>query len=262
MRKILSGLTGTLLLIYLGLYFYFYFIQDNRFESVRLSQDFVFTSEGNFEEFYFTSKDGGKINSLLFTTDSSRGVICFWKGNGGNMEKWAHVAPLFLKTGYDIVVTDYREHGKSRGEITMDNFYADAQMVYDFLKTQYSESRIIVVGYSLGASIASHLSRTNEPAKTILVDPRARFENKYLEALFFPLPAINRFPFRTDLDIQETKTPVYIITGTSSRVYKDAQELKMLLNGNDRYYEIEGATHESILGDIQLERIVRSLLHD
>jgi pimeloyl-ACP methyl ester carboxylesterase len=115
------------------------------------------------------------------------------------------MAPMFLKCNYDIIITDYRQHGKSTGEITIDNFYSDSQTVYDFLKTKYPENKIVVVGYSLGTSIASHLAIDNNPLMTILVEPREKFADKYLEILFFPLPQINKFPFRTDLDIQKTK---------------------------------------------------------
>ena len=262
MQKLIPACIATGIVIYIGLYFYFCSIQDDRFRSVKLSQNHIFTFGGNFEELNFTTKDGGRINSVLFKADSARRVVCFWKGNGGNMEKWALFAPQFLKQNYDFVITDYREHGKSRGEITLENFYSDAQTVYDFLKSRYPESQIVLVGYSLGTAMASHLSRGNQPAQTVLIEPRVRHENKYLEALFFPMPNVNQFPFRTDLDIPETQTPISIITGTKSSIYKDAVELKKLLNKNDSYFEIDGATHGSILGDVQLEKILNELLGD
>jgi len=80
---------------------------------------------------------------LLFKTDNTQGVICFWKGNGGTLKTWGVMAPQFLKCKYDIIITDYREHGKSTGEITIENFYSDSQLVYDFLKTRYSENQIV-----------------------------------------------------------------------------------------------------------------------
>jgi hypothetical protein len=205
MKKVLTIIFGAGVICYLGLYAYFYFLQGDRFKSDKLSPDFKFAFDEPFEELNFKSKDGGQINSLFFKNDSSRGVICFWKGNGGNLDRWGLMAPMFLKCNYDIIITDYRQHGKSTGEITIDNFYSDSQTVYDFLKTKYPENKIVVVGYSLGTSIASHLAIDNNPLMTILVEPREKFADKYLEILFFPLPQINKFPFRTDLDIQKTK---------------------------------------------------------
>lgn len=261
MKKVLTIICGLGIILYLGLYIYFYFVQIDRFRSVKLPSDHKFTFDGSFEELSFKSKDGGLINSLLFKCDSSRGVICFWKGNGGNLERWGLIAPMFLKCNYDIIITDYREQGKSTGEITFDNFYLDSQTVYDFLKSRYPENEIVIVGYSLGTCISSHLAIGNNPLITILIEPREKFVDKYLEAFFFPLPTINRFPFRTDLDIQKTKSTIAIISGTKSSIHKDALELKKLLKKGDSYFEINEATHQSILGDKEFERIIDGLLN-
>lgn len=261
MKKMLAIAAGVGIILYLGLYVYFYSIQTDRFKSTKLSSDFKFKFDEPFEELHFTSKDGGQINSLLFKSDASQGVVCFWKGNGGTLERWGRMAPLFLKSNYDVIITDYRQHGKSTGEITIDNFYSDSQAVYDFLKSKYPENKIIIVGYSLGTSIASHLAIDNNPLMTILIEPREKFADKYLDALFFPLPSINQFPFRTDLDIQKAKSAIVIISGTKSSIHPDALELKKLLKSEDRYFEINGTTHQSILGDQEFERIVQSLLH-
>jgi alpha/beta superfamily hydrolase len=261
MKKVLTIIFGLGLVGYLGLYVYFYSIQGDRFKSVKLSPAFKFAFNEPFEELNFKSKDGGQINSLFFKNDSSRGVICFWKGNGGNLDRWGLMAPMFLKCNYDIIITDYRQHGKSTGQITIDNFYSDSQTVYDFLKTKYPENKIVIVGYSLGTSVASHLAIDNNPSMTILVEPREKFADKYLETLFFPLPKINKFPFRTDLDIQKTKSTIAIICGTKSALHKDALELKKLLKTDDSYFEINGATHQSILGDKEFEKIIYDLLN-
>ena len=261
-RRVILILAGICLFVYVTLYLYFYSIQDDRFRSIKLPPDYKYTFDGSFQELNFSSKDGGMINSLLFTSDSSHGVICFWKGNGGNLANWGFIARQFLTLNYDVIITDYREHGKSRGEIALDNFYSDAQTVYDFLKTRYSEDDITVVGYSLGTSIASRLSAQNTPLRTILIEPREKFENRYLEAFFFPFPSVNRFPFRTDLDVQEIKTPVAIISGTRSSIHRDALRLKELLRDKDGYFEVEGADHGSILADEALAQILGKLLRE
>ena len=124
-RRVIVIVAGTGSFLYGALYLYFYSIQDDRFRSIKLPADYKHTFDGNFQELNFSSKDGGLINSLLFKSDSSYGVICFWKGNGGNLTNWGHIAQQFLRHNYDVIITDYREHGKSRGEIALENFYSD-----------------------------------------------------------------------------------------------------------------------------------------
>ena len=175
MKKYLIILIGLSIVSYLGLYWYIYSSQDDKFRSKSLVKDYEFKFDSEFEEINFETVDNGLINSLLFRTDSSIGVVCFWKGNGGNLEGWGNLAPMFLNLNYDVIITDYREHGKSRGKITMDNFYSDCQTVYDFLKTRYSEDKITIIGYSIGTTLSTHLSATNNPNQTILIDPKKRF---------------------------------------------------------------------------------------
>ena len=114
MKKVLTIIFGLGVVGYLGLYVYFYSTQGDRFKSVKLSSDFKFKFDDPFEELNFKSKDGGQINSLLFKKDCSRGAVCFWKGNGGTLDRWGLMAPMFLKCNYDIIITDYRQHGKRR----------------------------------------------------------------------------------------------------------------------------------------------------
>ena len=97
-RRVIVILAGTGFLIYGALYLYFYSIQDDRFRSIKLSPEYKYAFNETFEELNLTSEDGALINSVLFKADSSRGVICFWKGNGGNLANWGHIAQQFFET--------------------------------------------------------------------------------------------------------------------------------------------------------------------
>lgn len=259
-KKIGIGILISSIAIYFGTYAYFMSIQSERFKSSKLAENYKFEFEENFEEHTFKTKNEGRINSLLFKVEKPKGVICFWKGNGGNLKNWGSEATRYLKKNFDIIITDYREHGKSSGSISFENFHLDAQAVYDFLKTRYFENQIVIVGYSLGTSVASHLAMNNKPSKVILIEPKEKFGDKYLDALFFPLPSIYQSPFRTDLDIPKTKTPISIIVGTKSGLYNDALRLKKLLNKKDSMYVIEGADHQTILSNAKVEEILAILL--
>lgn len=260
MKRIILIIIGIGILSYFGLYFYVYSTQDDRFKSSTLPQDHQFQIETEFEELTLTSINDGRLNSLLLKSDSSQGVVYFLKGNGGTLENWVAIAPMFLSNNYDILITDYRQHGKSTGEITQDNFYSDTQTIYNFLKTRYSESRITVIGYSFGTTLATHLSTTNNPSQTILVDPKIQFSVEVFDKLFFAFPSVNYFRFNTVLDVQTDNAPIIIITGSKSGLYNDAKRLKGLLKNDDKFFEIEGANHQTILGHPELKRIIENRL--
>lgn len=264
-KRVFAIILPLAVVAYAGTYAFLYSIrheQGNRFRGHSLPDDFSYSFTGNFEELNFKAGDGGVLNAVLFKADHSKGVICFWKGNGGTVQEWAELAPQFLQLKYDVLITDYRQHGKSKGEISLENFYTDAQLVYDSLKRRYPENKIINVGFSLGGRIAAHLAAENFPRLTILLDPASAtgdFSDRFFAALYAPLPPVIGFNFQTEADIQRAKTPV-VVMGTAESPYSLAHRLKPLLKDKDRFFEIEGATHGTIPKHADTARIIAGLL--
>jgi uncharacterized protein len=250
---------------YLGIYAYLYSIKDeqgNRFRGQSIPADFQYSFSEHFEELNFRAKDGGVLNGILFKAATAKGVVCFWKGNGGTVKEWAEHAAPFLELHYDILITDYRQHGKSKGEISLDNFYSDAQLVYNTLKQRYTEDRIIVAGFSLGGRIAAHIAAENAPHMTLLLDAASTtgdFSDRFLSALYTPFPSVIGFMFQTEADIQKSKSPVVVIA-CMNNPKSLSHQLKPLLKDKDKFFEIEGATHGTILKHAKTWYIIASLL--
>jgi hypothetical protein len=189
-------------------------------------------------------------------------VVCFWKGNGGTLREWARIAPLFLDVQYDVLLTDYRQHGKSRGKISLENFYDDAQLVYDSLKRRYPENRIVVAGFSLGGRIAAYLAAGNAPRLTLLLDPASAtgdFSDRFLAVLYAPFPPVTGFHFETEADVVRAPAPVAVV-GTGESPYSLAHRLKPALRPKDRFFAVPGATHGTLLTHDATRRIIAQLL--
>ncbi|MDQ3290200.1 MAG: lysophospholipase [Bacteroidota bacterium] len=263
-RRLISIFISLAIVTYFGIYGFLQSIkkeQGNIFKGQSLPADYTYSFDTDFEEFNLRAKNGGLLNSLLFKADNSKGVICFWKGNGGTLKNWGEIAPQFLKFNYDILITDYRQHGKSKGNISLENFYSDAQTVYNALKSRYPEDKIVITGYSLGGRIAAHLAADNSPRLTLLIDAASTtgdFSERFFEAMFYPLPSTNSFLFQTEDDIVKAKSPVVII-GTENP-NSLSHQLKPLLKSKDAFFEIKGATHENILSHTETDRIMGNLL--
>nr|MCU0325318.1 lysophospholipase [Spirosomataceae bacterium] len=92
-------------------------------------------------------------------------------GNAHNLSRWGKHAHEFTNRGYEVLMYDFREFGKSNGRLTEANLISDAQYIYDSLKTKYPENKIILYGRSLGTGVAVRLASTNSPKQLILETP-------------------------------------------------------------------------------------------
>ena len=91
------------------------------------------------------------LNNLHLRSPQSRGVILYFHGNKGSNRRCLRQANTMEGNGYDIFMPDYRGYGKSDGILNSEKeMLSDAQKIYDYLKTKYEESKIVIVGYSLG----------------------------------------------------------------------------------------------------------------
>lgn len=263
-KRLCIGLFVASLLSYIGSYLFLYAGKDqqtSRYRSTSLPTDFKYSFSQNPDELSIQTPQDGLLNALLFKVPNPKGIVCFWKGNGGTLANWGAIAPTFLQFGYDVLITDYRQHGKSKGAISLPNFYSDAQTVYDSLKRRYSESKIVICGYSLGGRVAAHLAADNHPNFTLLIDPASAggdFSDRFTDLFYYPLPSVNGFVFPTEEDIQKAASPVVVIS--TENTHSTAYKLRSYLTQKDKFVVLAGATHETILTHPQMLQLTESVL--
>jgi len=122
--------------------------------------NYVYQFDRKFEERNIQTKDGKKLNSLLFKSDLHGGGTLLT--NGANMQE---LTPICIMT-YSL---DYRGFGKSEGNLPSEKqLYSDVQDAYNDLRTSYKENNIVVFGYSFGTAPASMLAADNNSKMLIL----------------------------------------------------------------------------------------------
>ena len=241
----------SIVVLYLIGAFLFYFFQEKLiFLDEPLSDDFAFHFEKPFTEENISMQDGAVINVLHFKAQDSKGLILYFHGNAGNLDRWGHVVNPYIDLGYDVVILDYRGYGKSTGKRTEQNLYADAQAIYDYCKTTILEDQIIIFGRSLGTTMAVYLAANNRPHKLILETPFYSLHSLAQKVVpIFPSRILLRFPFRSDKYIQQVNCPVYIFHGTKDEVvpYEESEKLFNLVQSQRYFYTIEGGTHNNLI---------------
>ena len=122
-----------------------------------------------FENVYFFSSDGTRLNGWYVPVKKQRLTILFCHGNAGNIGDRVEIIGLFHRIGLDVFIFDYRGYGKSQGRPSEKGFYSDAQAAYEYLteKRKLAERCIVVYGKSIGGNVAINLCSKVSPAALI-----------------------------------------------------------------------------------------------
>ena len=97
-----------------------------------LPQDHTYSFKHNFEELFLTADDGAVLNGIHFKLEEPKGVILYFHGNAGDLQRWGTITSYFVEKNYDVVVMDYRTYGKSTGDRSEEAFYSDGQLFYNY----------------------------------------------------------------------------------------------------------------------------------
>lgn len=251
MKKLFKFLSP-LLAFYGGASLWFYLAQKRLiFKTNPLPPDYELGTQPPHKERWFEVDNGVHLNALHLRVEDPKGVILYHHGNSGNLSEWKKVASLLLPYGYDILIYDYRGYGKSHGRIeTEECLFQDGQRVYDEMKKEYGEERIVLYGRSLGSGIATRLASTNNPARLLLETPFYSMKDLVFQYYpWFPATLVLNFPFRNDLHLQNTRCPVHVFHGDQDKVvyYRSAEKLKRVLKESDRFHTIQGGDHSDLV---------------
>ena len=250
MKKIILTILKILIITYIAVCGLLYFFQEKLiFFPERLKKEYKFGFNQNFGELNFKTEDNVLLNGILFKADSSKGLIFYLHGNAGSLKSWGEIAKTYTDLNYDLFILDYRGYGKSEGTISSQNqLYKDIQTVYDNLKTKYNETRIIVLGYSIGTGPATKLASSNNPKLLILQAPYYSLTDLMKHDYPMIPTFILKYKFETNKYIRDCKMPIVIFHGDEDEViyYKSSIKLKKLIKANDTLITLPGQGHNGM----------------
>ncbi len=234
-------------LIYILILSYIYFNQTEMiFNASKLSKDYKFQFEGNYEEINILSFDNVKLNGLLFKVKNSKGLVFYLHGNSGALDSWGNVAAVYNNLGYDIFILDYRGYGKSDGVIeNEEQFYKDVLFSYKKLISIYKEERVIIIGYSIGTGSAAYLASVSNPKFLVLQATYFNFlEYSGVRVPFVP-SFLKKFKFETNKFIPKIKSPIFIFHGDKDNVIplNNSEKLSKILKPTDFFYVLKNQDH-------------------
>ena len=233
------------------------------FHPHKLPKNYQFQFYQTFKEILIHTEDNINIHGLLFTADSSRGLIFYLHGNAGALNSWGNIAKIYTDLNYDIFILDYRGFGKSEGTIYSRNqFHSDIQLAYDSLAGIYPENKIVIIGFSIATGPAARLAAKNHPRKLILLAPYyslidiVRNKHPYLPY------SLLKYNFKTYKFLKKTSMPVAIFHGNKDEVilYESSLKLKSFLKPGDIFIILDEQNHQGIDYNNEYRKKLRLLL--
>jgi fermentation-respiration switch protein FrsA (DUF1100 family) len=204
-----------------------------------------------FEDVYFFSPDGVKLNGWYIPAKEARVTVLFCHGNAGNISHRIDVIYLFYKLGLDVFIFDYRGYGRSQGKPTEEGLYLDAQAAYKYLieKQNLKEESIVIYGKSIGANVAVELCSKVETAALIS-------ESAFTSALemgkklfpFLPLKWLISIKFDALSKIKNITVPKLIIHSEDDKIipFRHGRKLFEAAPEPKEFYPMRGGHNEAL----------------
>ena len=229
------------------------------------NKDYVYQFSQPFKEVNIAYDETTNINIVQFALPHAapKGVVLYFHGNKGNVQRYARFVPRFTNNGYEVWMIDYPGYGKSTGAFSEDRVYDWSLVMYNLARKRFSTDSIIIYGKSLGTGMASQLASIRDSKSLILETPYYSFTSLAdTWAWMYPLSKMLHYKFPSNEYLKKVTAPVTIFHGTKDELipYDNAVRLKEVLKKKDHFITIEGGDHRNLNQFSSMQNELDSLL--
>ncbi|UCC65423.1 MAG: alpha/beta fold hydrolase [Anaerolineae bacterium] len=124
-----------------------------------------------YKEVAFPSRDGLTLRGWFIPAALPRGTVIFCHGHAGSMDPDLRYVPAFRDRGYNVLLFDFRAHGRSDGQIVSMGSQEQRDLLgaVDFLQARGIE-RVGVLGFSMGGRVAISTAPHSEAIAAVVSD--------------------------------------------------------------------------------------------
>lgn len=209
--------------------------------------------------------------SLAVLTDGAfRGgkVVLYLHGNDEDIFESRESLKPFMPPACNLALVAYTGYGLSFGDPWERGCYDSAHRLYDWIRGElgYKPEDILIVGYSLGTSVALELAQTCDSKAVLLLAPlysgSQTLMDWYPEQSIPPQP--DHGPFPSNEMIKNVKCPIAVIHGDKDEtcLCERGRSLYELAPNKAGFMLVPGAGHCDLLarlGPVRFREVVASL---
>ncbi len=193
-------------------------------------------------------------------------VILFCHGNAGNISHRLPTLQFLNSIGFKTLIFDYRGYGQSKGELSEESVYQDAEYFYNWLinNKNIKPENIVIFGRSLGGAVAIDLALKVACHSLII-------ESSFTSAAdmgkkifpFFPIKYILKYKFDSISKVEKLKRPILIIHSPDDDIipYEMGEKLYEKASQPKRFLKISGLHNDlSYLNDPEYARTIQEFV--
>ena len=178
-------------------------------------------------------------------------VIIYFGGNAEDASSSLDIASKFLVS--HVIYVNLSGYGESEGKPGESSFFSGGLAVFDYVhkKMQIDQSKIILMGRSIGSATAIYVAAERRPKSLIVITP--------LESIRAMMPLIFRFvlpfdfllksKFNNKENIKRVKSPVLILYAAEDEIipFEQVKNIYSSVKNKAVLKKIKDVNHQTIL---------------
>ncbi len=206
----------------------------------------------SYEKVILETVDRVKLSGWFIPAENCRGVVLFCHGNAGNISHRLESIQIFNRLEFSTLIFDYRGYGESGGRISERGTYIDAEAAWNYLirQREVTQDDIVIVGRSLGGSIAAWLAQGRMPKGLIIESTFTSIRDIGSELYpYIPVKLVSRFSYNTLDYLEDVNCPVLIVHSMDDELIPVEHGRKLFNAAKEpkEFLEIKGTHNDGIM---------------
>ncbi len=190
-------------------------------------------------------------NGLPLANAEHRPTIIYFYGNGACMAYSTDVFEHFRRLGANVIIPDFEGYGMSGGKPSEVGCYAAADVAYKYLlsRDDVDSKKIVAIGWSLGAAVATDLASRRHVSGLVTVSAFTSLRDMAQQFItWLPMSLILKYRFDNEKKFAEISCPVLIVHGTDDELvpFAMSRQLAAVAKGKVTRFDVEGGRHNDI----------------
>lgn len=223
------------------------------------------------EEVAIGEKDERISGWILHNTTDTAPIILYFGGNGENsarrMRNIQKSSDYKFLEEYNIAIFDYPSYGKSKGTPSESTFKKYGLKVYDYIKEQYPQSKIVLWAYSIGTGVANYTASKRNVSGMALMAPYANgydLYNKFVDMFYGPARVLVAFKMESDHFAKDVEIKPLILASKQDELvdYDSSLQLSKMYPKKCNFQTIDGIGHNDYWGSSEVAQNIKLYLEE